>query len=93
MFTVCITAQEDGQYRVYVEQAAPEGEALPMPDGQPAPMEPEMAPEAAEPAEPGAQTVDSVKAALTIALMALKNNGKMTEDEDQLAGFNSTPGA
>ena len=109
MFTVCITANDDGTYKVYVEQAAEAGEAAPgaapaMPPtpmgAPPAPMGkppmPTMDAEAGEdPAEeanePGAQTVKTIKDALTLALEALKNDGQMSDvngqDNEFAAGF------
>lgn len=112
MFTICITANDDNTYKVYVEQANEADEGLdaevgaapamgkpPMPQpmptapmGAPAPMAEDPAEDPAEEAsEPGAQTVKSIKDALTLALEALKNDGQMSDvngqDKEFSAGF------
>jgi len=84
-FTVCIDALDEGGYRVYVESPeaeAQEGAAMP---GQAPEMGAEEGPQ--EP-EAGAQTVKTIKEALTAALEALKNEGQMSDAGAQAQDFN-----
>lgn len=101
MFTVCITAQDDGQYKVYTESEATEAAeaaAAPAPQAAapaPAGAAPGMPPagqeagpaETPEEAEPEAQTVGTIKEALTIALHALKNDGQLVDMNGQERAF------
>jgi hypothetical protein len=93
MFTVCIEATDQGDYKVYVEQ--PE-EAMEPGAENGAPVDPGMAPQentAEEANEPGAQTFPDIKGALTAALEALKNEGAIADtngqDKAMQEGFNS----
>jgi len=93
MFTVCIEATDQGDYKVYVEQ--PEEDMEPE-AGAAAGAAPGMAPQenpAEEANEPGAQTFPDIKGALTAALEALKNEGAMADtngqDKAMQEGFNS----
>lgn len=96
MFTVCIDSNDDQSFTVYVEQegeAEPSEGAAPAGPGQP-PVPPEAAPESGqeEAAEPGSQTVQTVKEALTIALEALKNGGKIMDVNQEQNSFNKALG-
>jgi len=87
-FTVCIDALDEGGYRVYVESPAAEAqEGAAMPGQAPAEMSegPEEGPQ--EP-EAGAQTVKTIKEALTACLEALKNEGQMSDAGAQAQDFN-----
>lgn len=84
--TVCITAQDDGQYKVWVD--APEAAEA---TGMPAPNA--MATEPAEAPTAGEQIVPSLKEALTLAMEALKSGGQMSDANGQQKAFQDGFGA
>ena len=99
-FTVCITALDDGSYKVYAEKEEAAGEMGEEMGGMPpspmAPSAPDAAPAAPampmgedpeEANESSAQTVKTIKEALTIALNALKNEGEITDVNGQERDF------
>lgn len=79
MFTVCIDALDEGGYRVYSElpQDAAAETAMPEVEGEGA----------------NEQVVETVKEALTVALEALRSEGKITEADQQEKAFNAAVGA
>ena len=101
MITVCIQTQHDGQYKVWTEaEEAPESpeasysSAAPQTDpAAPAMATPSEAPEAPEDAaENAGQVVKTLKEGLTLVMEALKSGGQMSDNAEQVAGFNEAFG-
>jgi len=105
MFTICLDVQDDGTFKVYTESPDEAGEGAGQPMGA-APM-PGMdmgatppgatgappAQDAGEEAnEPGAQTFDTIKEALTAVLAAVKNGGKMVDTGAESRAFSDAVG-
>jgi hypothetical protein len=100
MYTICITPQEDGTFKVYTETGAQEAaEAAPAAMGAPSAPQPGMAAAPGAPAAPaapeegpaeeetGAQIAPTIKEALTLVLEGLKNNGKIPNTNGAAANF------
>jgi hypothetical protein len=97
MYTICITPQKDGTFRVYTETDAQEAaEVAPGATGAPAATQPGMAATPGAPATPaespaeeetGAQIAPTIKEALTLVLEGLKNNGKIPNTNGAAANF------
>lgn len=85
--TVCITAQDDGQYKVWVEA---EAAGMPATPG----MEPDKVAGPTEGQEgAGGQIVQTLKEALTLAMEALKSGGQMSDFNGQQQAFKDGFGA